>query len=75
MLGHLLMDPEELKTAGESNIDEEGMEAGKDEITGLFEDLLDEEDLPENAEKYINMMLAHMEDEHMEDDHMGGCGG
>ena len=80
MLGHLLMDPEELKTAGESNIDEEGMEAGKDEIAGLFEDLLDEEDLPEDAEKYINMMLAHMEDdhmgdEHMEDDHMGGCGG
>ena len=56
------------------------MEAGKDEIAGLFEDLLDEEDLAEDAEKYINMMLAHMEDdhmgdEHMEDDHMGGCGG
>tara|TARA_Y100000994_G_C15282365_1_gene271822 strand:+ start:74 stop:208 length:135 start_codon:yes stop_codon:yes gene_type:complete len=44
------------------------MEAGKDEIAGLFEDLLDEEDLPEDAEKYINMMLNHMNDEHMEDD-------
>ena len=75
MLGHLLMDPEELKTAGESNIDEEGMEAGKDEIAGLFEDLLDEEDLPEDAEKYINMMLAHMLVFHMGDEHMGGCGG
>ena len=75
MLGHLILSPEERKAAGMPELGEEEMEAGKEEIAEIFEGLLEEEDLPEDAEKYINMMLQHMNGEHMGGEHMGGCGG
>ena len=75
MLAQLLMSPEQRDDADEPDMDDEEMEDGEDEIAELFEDLLEEADLREDAEKYINMMLNHMNDEHMEDDQMGGCGG
>ncbi|MBN60222.1 MAG: hypothetical protein CME20_02590 [Gemmatimonadetes bacterium] len=66
MLGHLLMSTEEREQAGEPDISAEEMEAGADEIAELFADLL-EEDVPEDAEKYINLILGHMAGEHIEE--------
>ena len=51
----------------------------KEELKGLFEDILAGEGLPEDAAEYLEMMLEHMEHEgeHMEHEgeHMGGCDG
>ena len=66
MLGHLLMSPEEREQADEPEIPKEEMEASADEIAVLFAELL-EEDVPEPAEKYINMILSHMAGEHKRD--------
>ena len=66
MLGHFLMSPEEREQADEPEISKEEMEASADEIAALFADLL-EEDVPEPAEKYINMILGHMAGKHKDD--------
>ena len=59
MLADLLMSSEEREETGEHEIPEAEMGAGLEEIAELFEELL-EEDVPEDAEKYINMILGHM---------------
>lgn len=66
MLGHLLMSTEEREQAGGPDISAEEMDAGADEIAELFADLL-EEDVPEEAEKYINLILGHMAGKHIEE--------
>ena len=44
----------------------------KEELMGLFTDILEDKDLPEDAAHYLEMMLEHMENE---GEHMGGPGG
>ena len=70
MLAHLLMSSEEREETGEHEIPEAEMEAGLEEIAELFEELL-EEDVPEEAEKYINIILGHMASEHGAGEHNG----
>ena len=57
---------EEREQGGEPDISAEEREPSADEIAELFADLLDE-DVPEEAEKYINLMLGHMVGEHIEE--------
>lgn len=77
MLGHLIAPPppEGEEPPAPPEIPEEEMEAAKEEIAGIFGALLDDEDLPEDAAIYINMMLDHMDGEHMGPPPCGGCGG
>lgn len=44
----------------------------KEQLTGLFKDILEGGDLPEDAAHYLEMMLERMDDE---GEHMGGCDG
>lgn len=60
MIEHLLMTPEEREEAGEPDISDQEEELVKEEITAIFDALL-EDDIPEPAANFINIIQGHMD--------------